>query len=122
MSRRAFIEQNGATCRNWTWSWSFVNTADKFVIFGVWDTATEGDRARILEDAWERRNGRRNPGYTQALEHIRLVQEEGYGLRTFPIIWDENRPQDEPARIAGFIPELTTKRLLRGEDAWYAVP
>jgi 5-methylcytosine-specific restriction protein A len=121
MTRRAFIEQHGATCRNWTWSWSFVNDKKKFVIFGVWAAGTEGGRSLVLSDLWMRRNGRRNPGYTQAREHIRLIQEEGYKLMTYPIKWDEDRTEDEPARIAGFVPELTSKKLVQDGDSWYAL-
>ncbi|MBZ6758337.1 HNH endonuclease, partial [Klebsiella grimontii] len=25
MNRKQFIQSRGATCRNWTWSWSFIN-------------------------------------------------------------------------------------------------
>ncbi|MCW0312025.1 hypothetical protein NB694_001825 [Pantoea ananatis] len=25
MNRKQFIQSEGATCSNWTWSWSFVN-------------------------------------------------------------------------------------------------
>ncbi|MDU1358416.1 MAG: HNH endonuclease, partial [Enterobacter sp.] len=24
MNRKQFIQSRGATCRNWTWSWSFI--------------------------------------------------------------------------------------------------
>lgn len=87
MKRKQFIEAHGATCRNWTWSWSFVNHADRFVICGAWDKNTEGDRARILADNWEKRKGRRSPGYSQFIEHIRLIEQEGYELKTFLMIY-----------------------------------
>jgi len=25
MTRKEFIVSNGATCKNWNWSWSFIN-------------------------------------------------------------------------------------------------
>lgn len=124
MTRTDFIKSEGATCRNWNWSWSFVNEAQRFVIFGAWDIHTEGGRAKILEDGWERAKGRRQPGFGQAREHIRLVEEEGYELKTFPMFFsDENQDRngEGPAKIKGFTPELTTKRLVRDGDAWYAV-
>lgn len=125
MTRTKFIESNGATCRNWNWSWSFVNDAQRFVIFGAWDTCIEGNRARILADHWERdEKGRRKPGFGQARKHIRLIEEEGYVLKTFPMFHSDERQDRDgegPATIKGFVPELTSKRLVRDGDAWYAV-
>lgn len=48
MNRKQFIQSRGATCRNWTWSWSFINHDEQFVIFGAWDTEREKERAVIL--------------------------------------------------------------------------
>ena len=80
----------------------------------------------ILGDSWERNaKGRRQAGYRQAREHIRLIEDEGYELRTFPMFYsDEKQGQDGegPARIAGFRRELTTKHLVREGDGWFAVP
>ncbi len=102
-----------------------MNVPQRFVIFGAWDQHTEGARAMILSDTWVRsRRGIQSPGYTQAREHIRLVEEEGYELKTFPMILsDEIRDVDPdgPAKIRGFRSELATKRLVRDGDAWYAV-
>lgn len=33
-SRKQFIKSQGATCDNWTWSWSFVNH-DKKILYSV---------------------------------------------------------------------------------------
>ncbi|MBS1723124.1 MAG: HNH endonuclease [Armatimonadetes bacterium] len=121
MSRRKFIEEHGATCANWNWSWSFVNGAERFVIFGAWDINTDLDRAVILRDKWEVSSlGKRNLGYSQALEHVRLVDTEGFRLFTFPI---EHSGEDGngPARIKSFEPVLTERLLLRDVGAWYAV-
>jgi|ERR1044072_914586 5-methylcytosine-specific restriction protein A len=124
MTRKQFIESHGATCRNWNWSWSFVNHTDRFVIFGAWDRWTEDDRELILADAWETNSkGRKMPGYRQGLEHIRLIQAEGYELRTFPMLYSDekqDRPGEGPATIQGFIPKLTPKRLVREGDSWFA--
>lgn len=35
VSRKAFIESHGATCRSWTWSWSFVNHDDQMIILSA---------------------------------------------------------------------------------------
>ena len=48
MNRKQFIEQQGATCRNWNWSWSFVNHEERFVIFGAWDVHDEAGRGLIF--------------------------------------------------------------------------
>lgn len=125
MTRTAFIESHGATCRNWNWSWSFVNRQQRFVIFGAWDRCTELGRAMILADSWELNSQNKHlPGYRQALEHIRLIQEEGYELRTFPMLYSdefEDEVGEGRAKIKGFTPELTTKRLVRDGNAWFAV-
>ena len=85
MSRKSFIESVGGTCRNWTWSWSFVNHTDKQVIFGAWDKDTAGGRAMILDEVWVvGASGRKNPGYPEARDHLRLVEEGGYALWTPP--------------------------------------
>ena len=64
MSRKSFIQSQGATCANWTWSWSFVNVEKQTVIFGAWDKNTEGSRSLILSEAWAtNRAGRKNPAY-----------------------------------------------------------
>jgi 5-methylcytosine-specific restriction protein A len=47
MSRKVFIESCGATCRNWQWSWSFVNESKRFVVFGVWDRRRNREGAMV---------------------------------------------------------------------------
>lgn len=49
MNQKQFIQSRGATCRNWTWSWSFINHGEQFVIFGVRDTEWEKEREVILQ-------------------------------------------------------------------------
>ena len=123
MSRKKFLESQGATCRNWNWSWSFVNEAERTIIFGAWDTHNAGNRALILSKKWEiSRRGRKQPGYGQAREHIRLVEEEGYVLKTFPMIYSEIEEEGDvgPAKIENFVPVLTQKSLIRVGNSWYA--
>jgi 5-methylcytosine-specific restriction protein A len=123
MNRKQFIESHGATCSNWTWSWSFVNQAERVVIFGAWDLCDDGSKALILSEDWEiSRKGRRQSGYAQAREHIRLVEEEGYELKTFPMQYSADNEEDGtgPAKIEGFTPKLTAKTLLRIGSCWYA--
>jgi len=124
MSRKSFIQSQGAACLNWTWSWSFINADKQIVIFGAWDTNTEGSRSLILSESWYRnRAGRKSPGYPQSREHIRLVEEQGYKLFTFPIIFsDELQDEDGigPPKIKGFKPVLTQRSLVRAGVNWYA--
>jgi len=123
LSRKQFIESHGATCENWTWSWSFVNHKERFVIFGAWDVYDSGNKSLILDEAWKiSRKGRKQPGYPQSREHVRLVEEEAYKLYTFPMKYATSVESDEsaPARIEGFAPELRHRSLLRVGAAWYA--
>ena len=123
MNRKTFIESHGATCSNWTWSWSFVNDDEQFVIFGAWDIHESGNTTKILDENWQvSRRGRQQPGYTQSREHIRLIEEEGYALRTFPMEYTHSDDDDDeaPSKIAGFTPELAAKTLIQIGNAWYA--
>lgn len=123
VNRKQFLESQGATCRNWTWSWSFINEAEKVIIFGAWDKNSAGNRALILSEDWEiSRRGRRQPGYSQAREHIRLVEEEGFELKTFPMTYAEVDEEGDvgPAKIEDFVPKLSNKSLIRIGNSWYA--
>jgi 5-methylcytosine-specific restriction protein A len=124
MNRKQFIESQEATCDNWTWSWSFINEQDKVIIFGAWDIHTEGSRSLILSKNWQlNRKGRKQPAYRQSREHIRLIEEEGFQLKTFPIIYSDSNLDDDgigPSKIESFTPQLTTKILIKIESNWYA--
>jgi 5-methylcytosine-specific restriction protein A len=123
MNRKQFIESQGGICRNWTWSWSFINKPQKVIIFGEWDTTQERHKALILDEAWEiSRRGRKQPGYYQAREHIRLVEEGGYQLMTFPMVYSDASEGDGtgPSRIASFTPQLSPKSVVRISSRWYA--
>lgn len=124
MSRKIFVQSHGATCSNWQWSWSFINEKDKVIIFGAWDTNTNGSTTLILDKAWEyNRKGRKSASYSQSLEHIRLIVEEGYTLKTFPIIYSNELVDDNGfgrAKIKGFIPDLKQRNLQKIGNFWYA--
>ena len=131
MSRKEFIESHGATCANWIWSWSYINEKDKVIIFGAWDRHTESNVSRILSERGQiSAKGKKQPAYKQSREHIRLIKEEGYTLKTFPMVMsDDNRDEQGigPAKIESFTPKLTTKKLSirKSEDGewteWLAV-
>lgn len=125
-SRRAFIESYGATCRNWRWSWAFVNHDARTVIFGAWDLTRLGDMAVILQDGWaiNRSTGRRQPAYAEALDYIGLIRDQGYALKTFPMghaLVDPSVPEGT-ARIERFEPVLSDALLHRDGGRWLAVP
>ena len=84
MSRKTFIESVGATCKNWQWSWSFINSNEGFIAFGAWDRNTEGTKTLIFSEEWQSSapDGRKPPGYSQSREHIRLIENENYKLMT----------------------------------------
>ncbi len=123
MNRKQFIESQGTTCRNWTWSWSFINEPKKIIIFGAWDVNQLGNKSLILSEDWEiSRRGKKQPAYAQAREHLRLVEEEQYLLMTFPMVHSVVHEEGDigPAKIEGFTPKLTFKSLLRIGPCWYA--
>lgn len=125
-SRRAFIEHHGGVCRNWRWSWSFVNHAKRAVIFGAWDISRQGEATIILDAAWalNAKTSRQQPAYTEALSYLRLVETDGYSLWTFPMghtLLDLAMPHGA-ARIAHFSPELSEATLLRQGERWLALP
>ncbi|MEQ8746327.1 HNH endonuclease [Pyruvatibacter sp.] len=126
MNRKQFIQSNGAECANWTWSWSFVNHANKMVIFGLWEQYDHGGLGLLMAKDWAISNrGRKQPGYAQAVHHLNLVADKGYILFTFPIrpkFGVEKRDTLEPTKISSFKPELTQKVLIVLGGGWYAAP
>lgn len=122
MKRKQFIKSQGAGCKNWNWSWSFVNEAEKFIIFGAWDVYDDGNMTLIFSEDWEiSHKGRKQPGYPQSREHIRLIEEDGYRLKTFPMEYMAASEEDgAPAKIKDFTPKLTDKKLVRIDKSWYA--
>ncbi|SJZ36281.1 HNH endonuclease [Pantoea eucalypti] len=115
MNRKQFIQSNGATCSNWTWSWSFVDHTNKKVIFGAWDVEIEQERAVILRERWEfNSNNKKQPGYIQALEHIQMAHE-GYELFTFNMVFAEHPDNPEVAVIKDF-----ETLFEEGGAIWYA--
>lgn len=125
MNRKKFIESHGATCKNWTWSWSFINEKERFVIFGAWKHHTDAGRALILGEswAWRKKDGKKNIAFSQSREHIRLVEGGGYRLFTFPMIVSDELKDEEgngPSKIERFEPVLTQKTLRKENGGWYA--
>jgi len=123
MNRKQFILSKGATCANWTWSWSFIDHNDMKVIFGAWDTETDEEREVILHNSWEfiTRDGkkRRQPGYVQALEHLEYVKR-GYDLYTFAMGHSLSEYSEDISRIKKFSRNLQPRYLAQEEGVWYA--
>jgi 5-methylcytosine-specific restriction enzyme A len=120
MNRREFIESQGATCKNWQYDWSFINQSKKLIIFGAFDHNLDGKDVVILSEDWKvNRRGHKSKGYNHSLEHIRLIEKEGYRLMTFPMKSAERA--NGTVKITGITPKLTEKKLeKRGRD-WYAI-
>lgn len=118
MSRKQFIENLGATCANWNWSWSFINEPKKEIIFGVWDDRAIGDHWLIFTYDWERKeNGQKNKGFQQSREHLSLIENQGYNLFVFRMFPVEG---SDPIRIKDFERRLLPKKLMRRGNDWYA--
>ena len=122
MSRKKFIERNGATCINWYWSWSFVNEEKKLILFGAWEDHIKGGRAHIFSENWEIRRDRRQNAWPQSREHIRLLEEEGYELRIFKMVCDDLGASigTGPRKIKSFDPNLLSAKLVREGRDWIA--
>lgn len=121
MSRKKFIEGLGATCDNWRWSWSYVNHAERFVVFGAWDIHEENYRCKILAPDWQiKDDGKKNGGFKQSLRHIQLIENEGYSLKTFRIFHSDGNPITGTARIKGFVAKEVDRVLVKEENAWFA--
>ena len=125
MNRKNFIESYGATCANWTWSWSFVNHKDRVVIFGAWDYHAQPFSYMIFDTNWEFSDkGRKLNGYPQAIEHIKLIEEHGYALMTFTM-YPSDKHKDEngngPEKIGDFERRLTLRTLKQVEQQHFAV-
>lgn len=99
-----------------------MNHAARFVIFGLWQDKADEKLGLILHPDWQFLGSRKQNGYSQAIEHIRLVEKEGYALRTFPmkgVPRFPDRGDHSPSTIKGFTPELTDGRLVVLPDGWY---
>ena len=125
MTRKQFIERQGATCNNWQSSWSFINFNEKVIIFGEWEHHRIGNETMIFSEFWQysKDSGRKKPGYKQSREHIRLIEKEGYMLKTYPMrLQDTSRNQDKSlGKIKKFDPILNERRLVRKDNDWFAV-
>lgn len=123
-SRKAFIQALGATCKNWQWSWSFIHEEKKQIIFGAWDRQRSGQKVKIFSEDWATSSkGKKNAGFKQSREHIRLIEEGLYKLMTFPMKYSDDRKDEYgigPAKIESFEPNLSENTLTKIGNSWYA--
>ncbi|CQH57669.1 TPA: HNH endonuclease [Yersinia enterocolitica] len=123
MSRTDFIKSLGATCKNWTWSWSFIDDVNKKIIFGAWEDLRSEDQTSvlILSDNWkENEDGDTKLGYVQAREHLDKVIFEGYQLYTFSQKRKKQSNEKKAAKIESFEKSIKLKYLVRDKKGWYA--
>lgn len=123
MSRTEFIKSLGAKCKNWAWSWSFIDDVNKKIIFGAWEDlrSEDGTRVLILSDDWqENENGDAKLGYIQAREHLNKVMFEGYQLYTFSQKRKKQSDEKKAAKIDSFEEDVKLKYLVRENKGWYA--
>lgn len=125
-SRKQFMESVGATCKNWYWSWSFINEKEKFIVFGCWDSSVEKEEGLIFDSKeWKTdAKGKKTNGYKQSLEHIRLIEEEGYALKTFSMhgaVPEGINGENGVPEIKSFTPELINKNLFKSDGRYYAL-
>ena len=123
MSRKKFMESVGASNRNDRYGWAYVNHNEKFVVFGAWDIFTELDRALIFSLDWEHNElGRKQNGFGEAMEYIQLIENEGYSLKTFPIIMDEEYYNSSgTAKIKDYVAKLSDMSLTFENENYYAL-
>ena len=123
MNRKSFIESHGATCRNWNWSWSFINEKDKTIIFGAWDIYKKETASMIMSEYWEKRTqtGGKRPGYKQSIEHLSRISNDGYKLKIFHMKFlGDKKDGFKAAKIKGFEKKLITKKLVKKSVHWFA--
>ncbi|WP_288929379.1 hypothetical protein [uncultured Maritimibacter sp.] len=118
MSRKKFIMSLGASCKNWNWSWSFVNHSDQCVYFGAWKEELTARGQVILSETWGPGTGNTKAAYREATENVQLVEKDGYRLFTFPM---ERKPtSDGSIKIGKLTPEITPCLLERIGTEWFA--
>lgn len=122
MSRMQFMRSIGASGRS-VYSWAFVNHEERFVAVGAWDYQTDPEKALIFSTEWQFNDkGHKRGMYSEALEYMQLIENEGYGLKTFPIIHDPDFVNENgTSKMKGFVEELSDQTLQVVDGNYYAV-
>ena len=109
-------------------NWSFINEKEKFIIFGAWESKTnESGETLIFSKSWEFKSCRKSGNYKKSREHIRMIEDGDFKLKTFAMVdgrsEEEQRRDTKAAWIKDFTRELENKTLRRdGDKDWYADP
>lgn len=119
LSRKQFMKEQGATCRNWRSSYSFVNVDQSVVIFGAWEDYISEGKSLILSNKWISGN-KPSPGYKESREHLRLIEEEQYSLKIFKMINSDNTGNG-PRKIRKIEQKLYEKKLDYKDGEWFAI-
>ena len=78
------VRASGASCQSSAFSYSYVNSNKKEIIFRTWKEFSAGSQVLILDEDWRHnRAARKSGGFKEARENIRLIEEEGYSLKIF---------------------------------------
>lgn len=119
VSRKQFMVNEGFTCANWLWAWSFVNHEEKIIAFGAWNTAYIDEcNVVILNESW-RGKEREASGYNHAVKHIALAEEHGYRYQVFNMIHGGNDKKGR-SKIAGIDPMLRDVSVRKEGEDWIA--
>jgi len=125
-SIKQFMESIGAECNNWSYAWSYIKHSEKLIIFGLWDVLKQNEYGLIFSEYWERDEiGHKKKGYNQSLEHIRLISEEGFRLKTFDMVHGEvinTKTGVKSAKCISFSEILTEKTLFNDGPDWKCGP
>tara|TARA_R110000782_G_scaffold82663_11_gene162481 strand:- start:2636 stop:3199 length:564 start_codon:yes stop_codon:yes gene_type:complete len=119
VNRKQFMENEGFTCANWLWSWSFVNHEKKLIAFGAWNNAyIDESNVVILCESW-RGEEREASGYNQAIKHIELVEKQNYNYQIFNMIHGGHDTNGR-SKIAGIDPVLRDAAVRKEGENWIA--
>ena len=120
-SRSEFAAKFGAMCVNPQFAWSYINDADKFVLFGAWEHEQSLDNCRILSESWKTNAaGRKNNGYGQSLKHINKIVDENFNLMTFSMVAVDSHPSG-PTKVKSFSEEIVPKTLVKIDGDYFAI-
>lgn len=120
-TRSQFFAPRGAEVANNRWSWCAVNNNEKVVYFGIFQGRSTSAGGLILSEDWEMRRGRRQPGYSDALQKLKLVEADGYKLAVFTMI--PRKIGDDvsgPSEIERILNDVRMSRLCKIGKDWFA--
>ena len=119
INRKKFMEDNGFTCANWTWSWSFINHDKKIIAFGAWNIKYLDENNVVILDEFWKGDERTSPGYSQALKHIEKAENENYSYQVFNMVHG-GVDSNGNSKIAGIEPVLKNATVRKDDRCWIA--